>query len=199
MPSTAKVIQKKEPSEGLLNMINQAAHNFVGFATVWSRVLEKGKQEGFTEKELQDLIRPLLKKSLNRRQIYYAFNKESELENLRKKKAFKIEPNDGKIVPYDSSEHDPDWNGEAAEEEEESELEAQIEQADEGGTTIVDLAKIKSVGAFPDGELEETEVWQWLLERTKDPSRFYFEDYVFQHPVLGYPKGTKFKRVYIEK
>ena len=73
------VIQK-QPSPELLSLIKAAAQSLLGFGELWNSIKMKGRDEGFTERELQDILRPLLKPQLNKDQIYYLFNAEQKKE-----------------------------------------------------------------------------------------------------------------------
>lgn len=74
-----------------------------GFAQLWESIRKKGTKEGFTEIELQDLIKPLLKSQLNmsKEQIWYMFNKEKKA--LTNKEAYDMRrinlPNAAKKEP----------------------------------------------------------------------------------------------------
>jgi len=69
-----------KPSPELFEMIQAAASSLTGFAQLWESIRKKGTHEGFTETQLQDLIKPLLKAQLHmsREQIWYMFNKEKK-------------------------------------------------------------------------------------------------------------------------
>ena len=74
------VSRDKSPSPELFEMIQAAASSLTGFAQLWDSIRKKGNSEGFTDTELEDLIKPLLKQQLNmsREQIWYMFNKEKK-------------------------------------------------------------------------------------------------------------------------
>jgi hypothetical protein len=50
----------KKPSKQLVSVIRQSAKVLVNFAELWKRVQDKGYAEGFDEKELQQMVRPIL-------------------------------------------------------------------------------------------------------------------------------------------
>jgi len=58
--------------------MQEAAHTLTNFGKLWSDIKEMGSSEGFTEKELQEILRPLLKPQLSKDQIYYLFNTEQK-------------------------------------------------------------------------------------------------------------------------
>jgi hypothetical protein len=80
MVDVDKVSADKSPSPELFEMIQAAASSLTGFAQLWESIRKKGTHEGFTETELQDLIKPLLKQQLHmsKEQIWYMFNKEKK-------------------------------------------------------------------------------------------------------------------------
>jgi hypothetical protein len=65
----------KNPSKELVLLIRQSAKALVKFAELWKKVQEKGYEEGFDEKELQEMVRPILKQRLTTAQIKYLFEK----------------------------------------------------------------------------------------------------------------------------
>jgi len=73
----------KQPSAELLSLIKAAAQSLLGFGELWNSIKKKGHDEGFSEKELQDILRPLLKPQLNKDQIYYLFNAEQKKEQSK--------------------------------------------------------------------------------------------------------------------
>jgi hypothetical protein len=80
MTDVDKVSRDLKPSPELFEMIQAAASSLTGFAQLWESIRKKGTHEGFTETQLQDLIKPLLKAQLHmsREQIWYMFNKEKK-------------------------------------------------------------------------------------------------------------------------
>jgi DNA helicase IV len=60
-------------SSELDSLIKETVETYLAAKELWSRVIEKGKQEGYTESELQDIAKPLLKGKLNRNQVRYVF------------------------------------------------------------------------------------------------------------------------------
>ena len=65
----------KKPSKELVLLVRQSAKALVKFAEVWKKVQEKGYEEGFDEKELQEMVRPILKQRLTTAQIKSLFEK----------------------------------------------------------------------------------------------------------------------------
>ncbi|MDQ5870103.1 MAG: hypothetical protein M3530_10330 [Thermoproteota archaeon] len=74
----------KTPSNELASLIKETVETYFSVRELWSKVLDKGQEEGFTEKELQDIVRPLLKDMLTRHQIRYLFHRE-EMKDASKK------------------------------------------------------------------------------------------------------------------
>ena len=56
----------------------------------------KGHDEGFTERELQDILRPLLKPQLNKDQMYYLFHREEQIERVKSQSHRKFTTDDAK-------------------------------------------------------------------------------------------------------
>ncbi len=72
-----------KPSYQLQLLIEDAAKTLSNFADKWTQVKQIGNNEGFTDKDLQDMIRPYLKQhQLNKDQIYYLFNSEKQKERV---------------------------------------------------------------------------------------------------------------------
>jgi hypothetical protein len=71
-------VTTKQPSSELLSLIKAAAQSLLGFGELWGSIKAKGKDEGFSELDLQDMLRPLLRDRLgmNKDKIYYLFHKE---------------------------------------------------------------------------------------------------------------------------
>jgi hypothetical protein len=65
----------KKPSKELVLLLRQSAKALVKFAEVWKKVQEKGYEEGFDEKELQEMVSLYLKQRLTTAQIKYLFEK----------------------------------------------------------------------------------------------------------------------------
>jgi len=76
-------VTTKQPSPELLSLIKAAAQSLIGFGELWNSIKKKGHDEGFSEKELQDILRPLLKPQLNKDQIYYLFNADQKKEQSK--------------------------------------------------------------------------------------------------------------------
>lgn len=73
----------KTPSNELASLIKETIETYFTARELWSRVLEKGKQEGFTEKGLQDITMPLLKDRLALHQTKYLFVREETHETSK--------------------------------------------------------------------------------------------------------------------
>jgi len=70
----------KKPSPELFSLIKAAATNLLGFGELWASIKKKGHDEGFSEKQLQDMLRPHLKEKLDSKKVWYLFHKEEEHE-----------------------------------------------------------------------------------------------------------------------
>jgi 5-methylcytosine-specific restriction protein A len=72
------LIQNKKPSGSLVSMMEAAAQCLLDFGNVWGKIKTQGRNEGFTEKELQDMLRPYLKEKLDSKKVWYLFHKEEQ-------------------------------------------------------------------------------------------------------------------------
>jgi len=93
----------RSPSDELLVLIKAAASNLFTFGELWKSIKKKGRDEGFSETELEDMIRPLLKPKLNKDQIYYLFHKEEKIEQVRSNTRRKFPTDDGKKETEESN------------------------------------------------------------------------------------------------
>jgi hypothetical protein len=87
MNSTSNVPSRDlKPSPELFEMIQAAASSLTGFAQLWESIRKKGNNEGFTDLQLQWLLRPLLKDKLkmSNDKIYYLFHREEKAEQNKK-------------------------------------------------------------------------------------------------------------------
>ncbi len=76
--------QQQDTSNELASLITQTVETYFTVRELWAKVIDKGQEEGFTEKELQDMVRPLLKDMLTRHQIRYLFHRK-EMKGASKK------------------------------------------------------------------------------------------------------------------
>jgi hypothetical protein len=70
----------KQPSEDLISMIKVAGDSLLSFGELWGSIKKKGATEGFSETDLQEMLRPYLKQKMDSKKIWYLFNKEDEQE-----------------------------------------------------------------------------------------------------------------------
>jgi len=70
--------QDKKPSPELFSLIKAAATNLLGFGELWGSIKKKGHDEGFTEKELQEMLRPHLKQKLDSKKVWYLFHADEQ-------------------------------------------------------------------------------------------------------------------------
>jgi hypothetical protein len=68
MVLAVKILSKK-PSAELLNLIKEIGQLSRKLSDLFERIKEKGREEGFTDNELKDLLRAHLKGLLTRGQI----------------------------------------------------------------------------------------------------------------------------------
>jgi hypothetical protein len=94
----------KQPSHQLATLIAKFADSFVDLHSLWNEVKEKGTAEGFAEKELELLIRPLLSNRLGKQKVWYLFHKEEQIERVRKHResGTNLVPNAHKKEPEES-------------------------------------------------------------------------------------------------
>ena len=78
MVDVDKVSTDKSPSPELLSLIKAAATNLLGFGELWGSIKKKGHDEGFTEKELQEMLRPFLKEKLDSKKVWYLFHADEQ-------------------------------------------------------------------------------------------------------------------------
>jgi hypothetical protein len=88
----------KAMSPKLAALIKEAAEQLINFGELWAKVKEQGKEEGYSEKELADTLRPMLKlKGLTKDQAYYLFHQEQKLDKVKEyQKRRKFPTNDDK-------------------------------------------------------------------------------------------------------
>lgn len=190
--SLGKPISKK-----LEIAIKDAISSLFVFAKKWKAVLALGKKEGLSEREMQDIVRPLLKKKLNPNQIYYLFNRDTVLERMRDQQkqlrenakgkgkgqgqALKFQGNDGSNV---MEENYPYYEQGAAGEEEEADN-------DEEDLEIPD--NLPSVRYYSLDDLEEG-----LKQKADGQRKFYFNDIAWGQIGAKYAATTRIKHLYFE-
>jgi uncharacterized protein YbaR (Trm112 family) len=87
-----KLSTSKEPTQELVSLFELAANHLSNFVQVWLMIKEKGLKEGFTEKELQDMFRPYLRKiGKNKDQIYYLFHRDEQIDRVNDNRKFTME------------------------------------------------------------------------------------------------------------
>lgn len=79
----SQATNKKLIPEDLMDDIKDAMEDLGSFAKKWARILEKGKEYGFKEQDMQLIAEPFLKEKLTRKQVYYLFHQEQEKERQR--------------------------------------------------------------------------------------------------------------------
>lgn len=73
----------KSPSPELFSLIKAAATNLLGFGELWGSIKKKGHDEGFSEKELQEMLRPFLKEKLDSKKVWYLFHAEEQKDRSK--------------------------------------------------------------------------------------------------------------------
>ena len=206
---------EKQPSPELLSLIKAAAQSLLGFGELWNSIKMKGHDEGFTERELQDILRPLLKPQLNKDQIYYLFHTEE-------KKIQNKEHYDNRINPTNLPKKEPEQNkgdnkppetpppdDEPPEEPTELELAniriAQLEDAIKKTEQFKPATALEQLPqVIESAEKEDERVHIWLKNSADGIGTFYYDAYgidLFKNRELPQLKnsGVKvFKRLYFE-
>src|SRR5580765_7387023 len=111
MTDVDKVSRDLKPSPELFEMIQAAASSLTGFAQLWESIRKKGNSEGFTDEQLQWLLRPLLqdKLGMDRNKIYYLFHAEELKEKQRQRNTpLNIRQIDKNKDPEDNSSPPPE-------------------------------------------------------------------------------------------
>ena len=78
-----KVSTDKKPSAELISLIKAAANDLLSFGELWQSIKKKGNDEGFSEKELQDMLRPFLKEKLDSKKVWYLFHAEEQKDRSK--------------------------------------------------------------------------------------------------------------------
>jgi hypothetical protein len=214
------VIQK-QPSPELLSLIKAAAQSLLGFGELWNSIKMKGKDEGFSERELQDILRPLLKPQLNKDQIYYLFN--AEQKKVQNKEHYDKIVSDNRINPTEPLKKDIEQSeiekigeirrAEERRKSEEVEEPTELELANIKIAQLEDaLHKTNQFRAATDLDIKSPEVTEDFEKSVSDMLRvradgvhsFYYDAYgidLFKNRELAQLKnsGVKtFKRLYFE-
>lgn len=91
--------QKKQritssPSPLLVELFRSFSCDFTNPCEKWEKIVGQGAEEGFTEDQLRQMVRPYLKeRGLSKDQIYYFFHKEEQKERVRRRKITMMHPN----------------------------------------------------------------------------------------------------------
>ncbi len=76
-------IKVRKPTPELVVLFQEAANTLVNFAQLWTEIKQKGIEEGFTVKELEQIFRQYLKtKGLGKDKIYYLFHREEQIQRV---------------------------------------------------------------------------------------------------------------------
>jgi len=203
----------KKPSPELFEMIQAAASSLTGFAQLWESIRKKGTSEGFSDRELQGLLRPLLQNKLgmNKDQVYYLFHREEQIKRVQDNHNRKFteivekkEPEQSdieKIGEYRRAEEKRE-----SEEEEPTELELAEIRIKHLEEALKKTEQFKPATTFDSaGEpIYEGQVIDWLKKRANGISSFYYDAYgidLFKNRELSQLKnsGVKvFRRLYFE-
>lgn len=87
-------IPTKKPSEQLLNLIKEAGRLGTKLSELFEDIKRKGHEEGFTDRELRDILSIYLKRFLTRSQIkWYLYDKDKHRLKVQKVGTSQIEGN----------------------------------------------------------------------------------------------------------
>ena len=114
----------KEPSPFLVQLMKDAAANLADFAASWSEIIDRGKEQDFTEQELKEMFVPYLKEQLEKLgidkekiadKVYYMMNTQKKaIANKAAYEKRRINP----INDYNNDIEDcsipGDWNRESS-------------------------------------------------------------------------------------
>ena len=102
MDLAVKILSKK-PSEELLNLIKVIGHLGTRLAELFETIKQKGREEGFTDDEIRDILKTHLKGSLTIGQInWYLYEKDKI--NLRKQLVRSGQIDGNKVIEQQASE-----------------------------------------------------------------------------------------------
>lgn len=167
------VLEERKPSPELFEMIQAAASSLTGFVQLWDSIRKKGNSEGFTDQQLQDFIKPLLKAQLNmsKDQIWYMFNKEQKA--IANKEAYEKT----RINPKNLPKKDPEQNYEKVIKEKDETIKEKEKEIEEKDSKISQLEEafhqITEKQFVPATELEKVETKQ-------EPIKEFNVDEVFE-------------------
>jgi hypothetical protein len=158
----------KQPSEELLKLINELKSNILNFKDVFTRVVNKAKKEGFTDKEIDSLLYSKLKEVIPRKTLYRY--REEFIPLAIDKRNKNIEQSSSRSGSNDTTNNEKDDPKEVIDERR-NEINKQlppevVEKADEAGlsTNKRELLINKTLKKYP--ELQKT-----LIERIKDKEK----------------------------
>jgi hypothetical protein len=212
MSEEDRVSKDKSPSPELFEMIQAAANNLMSFGGLWNSIKKKGHDEGFSERELEDMLRPLLKPQLNKDQIYYLFHTEEKKEQSRQsyhRNIPTVAPKKDTGQNKGNKDKPPEIPPPPPEDEEPTPLElAQIEiqQLKEALHKSQQFIQANQLQAQPQQQEPATDehYFKFLTDRADGVSSFYYDSYgidLFKNRELSQLKnsGVKvFKRLYFE-
>jgi hypothetical protein len=204
--------ETKQPSEDLISMIKVAGDSLLSFGELWGSIKKKGEQEGFSEKELQEMLRPYLKQKMDSKKIWYLFNKEEEQERNKQNyqsRTFKQKINENKEPEQNtppSPEQKPILRQQEEKDEEPTEAELLKIENEQLKDALHKTEQFKPAAAFEEPAKENVKGmgFEFLREVSDGIHSFYYDAYgidLFKNRELAQLKnsGVKtFKRLYFE-
>lgn len=181
------------------------------FVEVWDQIKRQGEQEGFKDKELQEMFRPyLVKDGLSTNQIRYLFNAEEYKDRSKEQHTRNKSANIPQIdVKKDTEQKDIEKIGEIRRAEEKREVEEEptpeeLALITEQQTQTIQKKTSDVQSLIENNILTEENIFEWLAKRDNKVSNFYFGNCgieFFTRQVFGNLKGSGikiFKRLYFE-
>jgi len=189
MVDVDKASKDKSPSPELFSLIKAAATNLLGFGELWGSIKKKGHDEGFTEKELQEMLRPFLKEKLDSKKVWYLFHADEQKQRSHEQYQSRtnISTNAGKNVlsnPEEREQYNPEEEIKKIGEIRRAELQKQANEDDEDeDPKDLEIAFLKEKVVELEEALKKTE--QFLpatqLESNAKPDPILDDDTVFEY------------------
>ena len=179
----------KQPSEDLISMIKVAGDSLLSFGELWGSIKKKGHSEGFSEKELQEMLRPYLKEKLDSKKVWYLFHAEEQKDRSKQQyqNRTNISTNVGKKEPEQTPTIEelppnaPTKTSEQFYEELEADKIEQEYKRETAQASSFDLSQIHLTdpkGLVEKAVLTDDNVFQYLRDRAKETGNIIIIDRV---------------------
>jgi hypothetical protein len=186
MVDVDKASKDKSPSPELFSLIKAAATNLLGFGELWGSIKKKGHDEGFTEKELQEMLRPFLKEKLDSKKVWYLFHADEQKQRSHEQYQSRtnISTNDGKNVlskPEEREQYNPEEEIKKIGEIRRAELQKQANEDDEDeDPKDLEIAFLKEQKAELEEALKKTQQFTPATQLESKPA-VLDDDTVFEY------------------